>query len=56
MTVQLESHQLAANAAMDAVNARGSLINARLHDAPACVQEIVLHNVRHGAVVALTVA
>ena len=39
---------------VDAVNARGSLINARLHDVLARVWEIALHGVRHGAVVALT--
>ena len=54
--MQLESLQLAANAAVDAVNARGSLINARLHDILACVREIALHGVRHGAAVALTMA
>ena len=53
---QLESLQLAVNVAVDAVNARGSLINARLHDISARVQEIALHGVRHGAVVALTAA
>jgi len=52
----LESLQLAANAAVDAVNARGSLINARLHDILACVREIALHGVRHGAAVALAAA
>ena len=31
----------------------GPLINARLHDILACVQEITLHGVRHGASVAL---
>ena len=54
--MQLESLQLAANAAVDAVNARGSLVNARLHDVPARVWEIALHGVRHGAVVALITA
>ena len=54
--MQLESLQLVANAAVDAINARGSLINARLHDVLACIQEITLHNVHHGAAVALTVA
>ena len=54
--VQLESLQLAANVAMDAVNARGSPITARLQDVPARVQEIALHGVRHGAAVALTAA
>jgi len=49
--VQLESM---ANAATDAVNARGSLINARLQGILAHVQEIALHGVRHGASVALT--
>ena len=45
-----------ANAAADAVNARGSLIDARLQDIPAHIQEIALHGIRHGAAVALTVA
>ena len=54
--MQLESLQLAANMAVDAVNARGSLINARLHDVLAHVWEIALHVVRYGAAVALTVA
>ena len=54
--MQLESLQLAANAAIDAVNARGSLINARLQDIPTHVQEISLHGIRHGASVALTAA
>jgi len=38
---------------MDAINAHGPLINARLHDILARVQEITLHNVRHGASMAL---
>ena len=54
--MQSESLQLAADVATDAVNARGSLINARLQDIPAHVQEIALHGVHHGASVALTVA
>ena len=54
--VQLESHQLAANAAADVVNSWGSHIDARLQDLPARVQEIALHGVRHGAAVALTTA
>ena len=54
--VQLESLQLAVNAATDAFNARGSPIAVRLQDIPARVQEIALHGVRHGAAVALTVA
>ena len=54
--VQLESLQLVVNAAIDAVNARGSLIDAHLQDIPARVQEIALHGVRHGASVALTAA
>ena len=51
--MQLKSLQLAANVAMDAINARGPLINARLHDVLAHVQEITLHGVHHGASVAL---
>ena len=54
--VQLESLQLAANMAADAVNARGSLIDAHLQDISAHVQEIALHGVRHGSSVALTTA
>ena len=54
--MQLESLHLAANAAMDAVNARGSPITARLQDILARVQEIDLHGVRHGVAVALTAA
>ena len=54
--MQLESLQLASNTAVDAVNARSSLINARLHDVSARVQEIALHGVRHGAAMALTMA
>jgi len=52
----LESLQLAANAAIDVVNARGSPIDARLQDVPAHVREIALHRVCHGAAVALTTA
>ena len=39
----------------DAVNARGSLIDARLQDIPARIQDIALHGMHHGASVALTV-
>ena len=51
--VQLESLQLAANAAVDVVNARGSPIDVRLQDIPAHIQEIALHGIHHGAAVAL---
>ena len=54
--VQLENLQLAANTATTAVNAWGPFINARLHDVPACVEEIALHGVRRGASVALAMA
>ena len=40
--------------AVDAVNARGSSIDAHLQDIPVHVQEIALRGVCHGAVVALT--
>jgi len=50
----LESLQLAANVAVNAINARGPLINARLLDILTHVQEIALHGVHHGASVALT--
>ena len=54
--MQLESLQLAANAAVDAVNAQGCPIDARLQDIPVRVREITLHGVRHGVAVVLTVA
>ena len=54
--MQLESLQSTANAAVDAVNARGSPIDARLQDISARVQEIALNGVRHGTSVALTSA
>ena len=54
--VQLESLQLVANVAADAINARGSLIDAHLQDIPVRVQEIALHGVFHGASVALAMA
>ena len=53
MTVQLESLQLVANVPVDAMNARGHLINNHLHDILAHVQEVALHGVRHGTSVAL---
>ena len=53
--VQLESLQLAANVATNTINARGSPINACLHDILTHVEEIALHDVRHGAAVVLTV-
>ena len=56
MTAQLESLQLATNAAVDAVNARGSSIDAHLQDVLVRVREIALHGVRHGAAMALTAA
>ena len=54
--MQLESLQLAVNAAADAVNAWGSSIAARLQDVPVHVREIALHGVRHRVAVALTTA
>ena len=42
--------------AIDAVNARGSSIDARLQDVPVRVREIALHGIRHGAAMALTAA
>ena len=54
--MQLESLHLAANMAVDAVNARGSLIDAHLQDIPVRVQEIALHGIRHGVSVALAAA
>ena len=40
----------------NAINAQGSSIDAHLQDVLVRVREITLHGVRHGAVVALTVA
>ena len=45
-----------ANAAVDAVNAQGSPIDARLQDVLVHIREIALHGVRHGLAVALTAA
>ena len=44
------------NVTVDAINARGSSVDARLQDILARVQEIALHGIRHSASVALTVA
>ena len=52
--VQLESLQLASNAAADTINAQGSLIDAHLQDIPARVQEVALYGVHYGTSVALT--
>ena len=52
----MESLQLAANAAIDGVNAQGSSIDACLQDVLVHVWEIALHCVRHGTAVALTTA
>ena len=52
--MELESLQRAANAAVDAINAWGFLINAHLQDISAHAQEIALHSVPHGVSVALT--
>ena len=54
--MQLESLQLVVNVAVDAVNARGPLINAHLHDVLAHVEEIALHGIHRGASVALAAA
>ena len=42
--------------AMAAVNACGPLLNTRLHDVLARVQEIALHGIRHDTAVALAMA
>jgi len=52
----IASPQLATNMAMVAINAWGPLINARLHDVLAHVQEIALHGLHHGASVVLAAA
>ena len=52
----MESLQLAANEAVDVINARGSSVDARLQDISVRVQEITLHGIRHDASVALTAA
>jgi len=56
LTAQLESLQLATNVAVDAVNARGSSIDARLQDVLVRIREIALHGIRHGVAVVLTMA
>ena len=54
--MQLENLQLVVNVATAAVNTRGPFINAQLHDILAHVQEITLHDIHHGASVALATA
>lgn len=56
LTVRLEDLQLAANVAMVAVNARGSLLVDGLCDVPVCAQEVALHGDCRGATVALAAA
>ena len=45
-----------ANATVDAVNAWDPSTDARLQDIPVRIQEIALHGIRYGVVVALTTA
>jgi hypothetical protein len=47
---------MAVNNATGALNARGDLLASRLQDIPMRAEEIALHGVCHGAVVALTIA
>jgi hypothetical protein len=56
LTEHLEALQLATNNAAKALKARGDLLVNRLQDIPVRAGEIALHGVRHGAVVALTIA
>jgi len=41
---------------VDTVNAQGSSVDIRLQDIPARIQEVALHGIHHGALVALTAA
>ena len=54
--VQLENLELAVNAAMAAINARGLLLINCLHNILARAQEILLHGICRSAVVALATA
>ena len=56
LMVQLENLQLVANTAMAAVNACGPLLINHLHDILVRIQEIALHGIYRGAVVALAMA
>jgi hypothetical protein len=53
---ELEALQLAAINAVGALNARGDLLTNCVQDIPARTGEIALHDVRHGAAVALMTA
>jgi len=52
----LENLQLAADVATAVVNTRDPLLINHLHNIPTHAQEIALHGVRHGAMVALATA
>jgi hypothetical protein len=56
LTEHLEALQLATNNVVGALKAQGDLPVNRLQDIPVRAREIVLHDVRHGVVVALTIA
>ena len=53
---QLEALQLVAIDAVNALNARGDVLEARLQDVPTHVREVALHGIRHEAAVALMIA
>ena len=56
LTAQLESLRSAADHAAGFVKARGIVLMVRLHDIPNHVREVALHDVRHGAAMALAAA
>ena len=56
LTAQLESLRSAVDHVARFVNARGTVLVVRLHDIPNRVRDVTLHDVRHGAAMALAAA
>ena len=56
LSAQLESLRLAADHAAGFVNAKGTVLVVRLYGIPNHVREVALHDVHHGAVMALAAA
>ena len=56
LSAQLESLRLATDHAAGFINARGTVLVVRLHNIPNRVREVALHDVCHGAAMALAAA
>jgi hypothetical protein len=56
LIAQLEALQLAADDTAGALNAQGDTLVARLQDIPMHARDVALHDVCHGAAVAMAIA